>query len=154
MIQFGKENKQIDAMPFLMQATTAIENTLHLIIALPLIEDETKQASNNPNVNEILKGYPSIHPNENNRYEIVFEDTILHMIRNESYARWEDEAVSYGQYFVIYEKSRLLQNLSLFVDTDLISDMTGKAYKHYAIHSQHQIIDVITSYEPSIRKMK
>ena len=45
MIQFGKENKEINAMPFLMQATTATENRLHLIIALPLIEDETKLAS-------------------------------------------------------------------------------------------------------------
>ena len=119
-----------------------------------MIEDETKQASHNPNVNEILEGYPSINLDENNRYEIVFEDTILHMISNESYVRWDDEAVSHGQYFVIDEKSKLLQNLSLFVDTDLISDMTGKAYKHYAIHCQHQIIDVITSDEPIIRKMK
>lgn len=53
-----------------------------------------------------------------------------------------------GKYLTVFETSRLLEYLPLAVDAGLLEHTSP--WKHYAVFTQDQIIDVIASKEPVI----
>ena len=79
---------------------------------------------------------------------IVFEDYILYQIRNESFCSFAPEESRTGKYLTVFETSRLLEYLPLAVDAGLLEHTSP--WKHYAVFTQDQIIDVIASKEPVI----
>lgn len=85
---------------------------------------------------------------EPDKWEIVFEDYILYQVRNESFCSFAPEESRTGKYLAVFETSKLLEYLPLAVDARLLEHTSP--WKHYAIFTQDQIIDVIASKEPVI----
>lgn len=85
---------------------------------------------------------------EPDTWEIVFEDYILYQIRNESFCSFAPEESRTRKYLAVFETSRLLEYLPLAVDAGLLEHTSP--WKHYAVFTQDQIIDVIASKEPVI----
>lgn len=156
MIEFGVNNN-IQHLPFLIQSIEERDNNVKYIIALPNIGNKGEielesEFTNNPALVKILSECSSIYPDENNLYEIFFKDYILHMTSNESYSFGNTYDVGNGDYFIIFEKSKLLDHLPDLVETGIIKAIYKNGYKHYGICCQNHTIDVITAYEPIIRK--
>lgn len=88
-------------------------------------------------------------------YEITLEygDYILHQTVNESFCTWDKYEIRKGSTFVIFERSRLLDNLAYMVDLPLVN-LTKKKYKHYGIYCMDHIVDIIAFKEPKIKLIK
>lgn len=154
MINFGLENEEINTAPFLIKAIEEENDNLKFIVALPTegqkgtdIDDIEISA-----LKKILSESTPIYPNKNNLYKIVFENYILHQTRNESYTIWDNYEVRKGKYFIIFEKSRLLDYISQLVEIGLVEYLFPNGYKHYGIYCQNHIIDIITTKAPVIKK--
>lgn len=153
MIRFGDDAGIIDTYPFLIKAIEGLYNEISFIISLPLKgEKGIVNDTGNSCLDGILNKCVPVYPDENNSYEIIFKNYVLHMTRNESYTFWDEYEIRHGKYLILFERSRLLDNISSYVDCNLINDMCKKEYKHYGIYCQNHIIDVITTTEPIIRK--
>ena len=81
--------------------------------------------------------------------EIVFEDYILYQVRNESFCSYDPQETGTGRYLAVFEKSKLLDYLTVTVDAGLLS-LCDAPWKHYRISTQNQIIDVIAQAEPKV----
>lgn len=72
------------------------------------------------------------------------------MTRNESYTAWDDYEVRKGKYFIVFERSRLLDCMPKLVETELVEAYFPQGWKHYGIYCQNHIIDVIAAGEPRV----
>lgn len=154
MINFGLENEEIKTAPFLIKAIEEENNNLKFIVALSI---EGQKGTDIDDIGilglkEVLAESTPIYPDENNLYEIVFEHYVLHQTRNESYTVWDKYEVRKGRYFIIFEKSRLLDYVPHLVEIGLVEDLFPNGYKHYGIYCQNHIIDIITTKAPVIKK--
>lgn len=156
MIEFGNENSEPKHAPFLIKAEENEDNCIKFIISLAC-EGEKGSDTNDMDIErlgEILSKAVPIYPNKNEMYEIAFEQYILYQTRNESYCSFDGYEIKQGKYFIIFEKSGLLDVLPLITDCQILSD--GTAYpgnwKHYGIYCRNHIIDVISHNEPTIKK--
>ena len=156
MIAFGDRNEHFKHAPFLLKAVEYDENCIRLTVSLACEGEKGSDLDDMgiPALGEILRKAVPIYPDENEVYEITFEQYILYLTRNESYCSGDDDEVKRGTFFVIYEKSRLLDMLHLLTDCQILSD--GTAYpgewKHYGIVCQNHIIDIVSHHEPTVRK--
>lgn len=153
MIRFGNENENIKSAPFLIQAVEREDNDISFIVSLPLkgeigadIDDTGISA-----LNQVLSDCTPIYPDENNIYEIIFENYVLHMTRNESYTSWDNYEIRHGKYFIVFEKSRLLDSMPEFVESGLIKAICISDCKHYGIYCQNHVIDIIATNDPVIK---
>lgn len=152
---FGEENFEINSAPFLVKALEE-ENSIRFIVALP-VQSKTRTDINDtgiPVLNKILKESFSIYPDENNLYEILFEDYVFHITRNESYTYWDDYEIRNGKYFIIFDKSRLLDYLPQLVEPEIVTAYYPNRWKHYGIYCQNHIIDVIATKKPKIKNIR
>lgn len=83
-------------------------------------------------------------------YEIMFEDYIIHRTMDESFYLWDNHEIRKGYAFLIFERSRLLDDLSNIVNLPMIVDFMKKDYKHYGIYCENHTIDIISFSEPKI----
>lgn len=102
---------------------------------------------------ELLAESIPIYSDDNNLYKIVFEDYVLHQTRNESYTSWDDYEVRKGKYFIIFEKSKLLDYVSRVVEKEIIETYYPNGYKYYGIYCQNHIVDIIATREPIVEKI-
>ena len=154
MIKFGSENEDIFTMPFLIKALEEEDNILKLIVALPQKENVTEKMDiTTPNLKDILEKAVPIYANEDELYEIVFDSYLFHITRNESYTGLDTEEIIKGKYFVILEKSRILDFMPKLVECGLIEAMYPNGYVHYGVYCQNHIIDIIATDEPVIKKL-
>ena len=65
---------------------------------------------------------------------------------------WDNYEIQKGKYFIIFEKSRLLDYLPQIVEKEIVEAYNPNGWKHYGIYCQNHIVDVIASEEPKIRK--
>lgn len=157
MINFGTENKELKTLPFLIKSIEEVDNDITFIVSLPIIGEkgtgiEEIEDMEIPGLKELSIESRPIYPDENNLYEIVFEDYVLYQTRNESYTSWDDYEIRRGKYFIIFEKSRLLDYVSQLVETDIVHAYYPNGYKHYGIYCQNHIIDIIATKEPIIKR--
>lgn len=157
MIEFGNENMDIKNAPFLLNVNEDEDNNVRFTISLTCEEEihaEINDVEQN-SIYNILKNKNLIRKDEKEIYEISFERYILYQIRNESFCSWDDYELRQGKFFIIFEKSRLLDTLPLITDCQIGDD--GEAYpgkwKHYGIYCQNHIIDIISHNEPIIKKL-
>ena len=154
MITFGGQKSGKHA-PFLISLSEEPDNALKLVISLSYAGEKGSDVSELPALSEILKECRPIYPDKNQTYEILFEQYILYLNRNESYTSWDNSEIYKGKYFILFEKSQLLTILPVLTDCQILSDGTyypGK-YQHYGIYCQNHIIDVISCHEPLIKKL-
>lgn len=152
MIKFGEETDGMKSAPFLIRTIEGQNNDISFIISLPYKgEKRDVYDTGIPKLNEILADCTPIYPDENNTYEITFEDYVLHMTRNESFATWDDYEIRHGKYLIVFERSRLLDCMPALVDYELIKAVRNNGSKHYGIYCQNHLVDIITTNEPIIR---
>lgn len=155
MILFGKENDEIVTAPFLVKTIEEDENEVRFIIALPIQGEKGTDINDTgiPILNKLLVESISIYPDENNLYEILFEGYVFHMTRNESYTCCDDYEIRNGKYFIIFDKSRLLDYLPQLVEIGIVEAYYPNKWKHYGIYCQNHIIDIIATEEPKVKKL-
>lgn len=130
VIEFGNENMECGKFP------------PYVISCREIIDEQTVL-----NTLEIVVGVES-----GAEYRIVFKDYMMHLTRNESYTAWDNYEVRKGRYFVVFEKSRMLD----FLDTVIIhtDDHSWPGIgRHYGVYTCDHIIDVITAHEPEITQI-
>lgn len=153
MIIFGNKNDEICAAPFLIRTIEEPDNIIKFFVAMPVKKEKGEIIDiENPELNKILCECVPLQPEENDIYEIIFENYIFHTTRNESYTCKDDYEISQGKYFVVFDKSRLLDCLPQIVEQSIIEACFPNGWKHYGIYCQNHIIDVIAVEEPKIRK--
>ena len=154
MILFGKENDEISSAPFLVKTIEEMENEIKFVVALPIQGKKESDINDMENsaLNKILSECVPVYPDENNLYEIIFENYVFHMTRNESYTYRDDYEIRRGKYFIIFDKSRLMDYLPQIVEPEIIEAYFPKGWKHYGIYCQNHIIDVIATGNPMIKK--
>ncbi|MBR1555144.1 MAG: hypothetical protein IJ644_07115 [Oscillospiraceae bacterium] len=156
MIAFGQQDS--GQGPFLISLSEEYDNDLKIVVSLSCTGEIGENADDMgiPALGDILRKSCPIYPDENQTYEILFEQYILYQTRNESYTSWDDYEIRKGTYFIIFEKSRLLDALPVLTDCQILSDGTyyPEKWKHYGIYCQNHIIDVISCFPPEIRKLK
>lgn len=156
MIAFGQQDSGNG--PFLVSLSEEDENGLKLVVSLSCTGEIGENADDMgiPALGELLRKSRPILPDEKQTYEILFERYILYQTRNESFTSWDNYEIRNGTYFIIFEKSRLLDALPLLTDCQILSNGTPYPgiWKHYGIYCQNHIIDVISCYPPEIRKLK
>ncbi len=90
MIKFGNENNDMNSAPFLIKTIEEMDNEVKFIVALSMkgkqgcgINEEDDSA-----LGKILSECVPIYPDEDNLYEILFDNYVFHITRNESYRTW------------------------------------------------------------------
>ena len=78
---------------------------------------------------------------------------MLHLTRNESYTFWDEYEVRKGQYFIKFEKSRMLDMLDTLIIHTEDHSWPGVG-KHFGIYACDHIIDVISANDPVIEKIE
>ena len=156
MIAFGKTTHKISTAPFLIKTEEQADNGIKFIIALPVYDetDTGMEPTGNANPDNLLEKAVPIHEDHNNLYEIVFENYVLHMTRNESYTCWDDYELRQGDYFIVFDQSRLLDYLPHIVEMGIVNAYYPEGYKHYGIYCQNHIIDIVSAIEPKIKKLE
>ena len=155
MIEFGKASKNQAHAPFLIKAEETADNCIRFIVSLSCEGEIGFNDITENGLGEILHEATPIYPDENEVFEIVFEHYILHQTRNESYCSFDDYEIKQGKYFVVFERSRLLDTLPMITDCQVLSGegaYPGK-WVHYGIYCQNHIIDIVSHNKPIIKKI-
>lgn len=157
MLEFGTENTECGGnAPFVKSIEDNEDNTLKIMLSLPVVGESDSNIDDTgiEKLNELLKNCCPIYPDEGSTYEIMFRDYIMYQTRNESYCSWDDYEIRKGNIFILFERSRLLDQLQNITDCQILED--GSYYpakwKHYGIVSQNHIIDIISQQEPVITR--
>jgi len=153
-ISFGNE---YDAL-HLQQLTETPNNELIVVISfnksVKTSLDSIKHIEND-SIREVLLGASQMLPDESQTYNIYFENHLMYQSRNESYAYNSDDDISIGKGLILFEKSKLLNYVNELIHIDSAIHMHNKSeLRHYGIYTLNNIIDVVTFYEPVIRKAK
>jgi len=140
-----------DHAPFLSLLEESPDNVLHIRLHASSVAEvaaEPPEGLSAP-VAALVSRYRPIRPS-GRTIDILFEDYILYQVRNESYTIPSQGELQQGKYLVIYERSSLLEYLS--VSTGACQGDDGSFFPgpwtHYGICTQNQIIDVISHREP------
>ena len=157
MFQFGNDDAMcICGYPFILEIKDDMDNRLIITVSLPIRGDKGENISETENekIKEIMENAYSIYPNQDENYEIVFDDYIAYQVRNESFCSKDDYEIKKGNYFILFERSRYLDQIQIITDCSQFEDDSyypGK-WTHYGIYANNHIIDVISHQEPVIRK--
>lgn len=157
MIVFGSENKEAGKnSPFLISFEEGEDNEIRLVVALAS-KGKRKFDTDDidvPGLREILKDSTPLCPSDEKRYEIIFSEYIMHQTRDESFCCWDDYEIWHGNFFIIFEKSRLLDYMDNAINKAIAESYWPEGWKHYGICCQNHIIDVISPSEPQIKVIK
>ena len=154
---FGIDDKERFA-PFLISSSEKEGNGISFTIALSKCGKKGELLDDNEGGNAVsvlLRKATPIYPDECKVYEIIFEDYILHLVRNESYTSYDDYEVFTGKHFVVFEKSRLLDMLPQLTDCAAYKDGSfyPKEWTHYGLCCQDHVIDIISCSKPAVKKL-
>lgn len=156
MIEFGTDNNEANHLaPFLISAEEGEENEIKYVVALAARGEKGTGADHLgiPALEEIVKNCYPIYVSEEKIYEILFDKYIIHQTRNESLTCWDDYEEKHGNYFIIFEKSRLLDYLNIAIEKEIAKAYWPQGWKHYGIYCQNHIIDIVAPEPPTIRKL-
>ena len=154
MIEFGTDNIEAGNMaPFLLSFEEGQDNAIRLIVALA--SKGEKEADINdmgiPELGKLLKNSYPLYPSKEKIYELIFEQYLIHQTRNESLCCWDDYEISHGNFFIVFERSRLLDYMDTLIEKGLADAYWPDGWKHYGICCQNHIIDIISPHAPTIK---
>jgi hypothetical protein len=90
------------------------------------------------------------HDNESDVFKVTFDNYIAYSVINESYENLGGSQYV-GEKIRIYSKSNFLDYVK--ADTFATNEYPG-GFKHYAFISQRHIVNVVSTMEPKIEKIK
>lgn len=162
MIVFGGENKECGSnAPFLVSMKDgqgSADNELRILVAMAHVgkKGECDWDMGNEKLKQLLEKANPITMDENEMYEIVFSNYIMYQSRNESYCSMDEYEIKKGNYFVLFQQSRLLDYVGQATDCCELDDGTyyPGEWKHYGVYTQNHMIDIIADCEPVVRKRK
>lgn len=142
--------------PFLCTIREAADNVLYIEICSSEIDADkgVTEFSGDAALDEILKQCTPIEPNQNRKFELIFEDYIIYQVRNESYCSYDPSEIRVGKYLIIFEKSNLLDFLSISTNAHQFDDGYFFPYqwRHYGVYTQNHVIDIVSHAEPQVYK--
>lgn len=157
MFQFGNDDAMcICGYPFVLGIKDDEGNRLIITVSLPVRGDKGENIieTENEKIKEILKNAYPIYLSQDMLYEIIFDNYIAYQVRNESFCSKDDYEIKKGNYFILFERSRYLDEIQTITDCSWFED--GSYYPgewaHYGVYANNHIIDVISHQEPVIRK--
>ena len=152
MIEFGSENIGMEKGTFLARLEEGEDNKLTVTISLSTKGEVGENIPDNEKgvIKRILEKAKPVYPDNENTYEIYFENYVMYQVRNESFAAFDEDEVRCGNRLINFEKSKLLDYVKTVVWAD---EKYFGGYKHYGIYTENQIIDVISQVEPTIKKL-
>lgn len=157
MFQFGDDAVCTDVAPFVMEIKDNMDNGLNITVALPRLGEKGSDVDETADekIQGIMKESSPIYPDFNKAYEIYFDTYITYQVRNESFCSWDDYEVRHGKYFIVFERSRYLEQLQNITNCCQFED--GSYYpgewKHFGIYAQNHVIDVISHGNPEIKRI-
>ncbi len=146
---------QINAHKYLFLEKVIEENALSIFV----VEGKVDK-SKSENLNQILEYapsyemYPVISDESCKRYKITFKNYITYLVRNETFAVWNDEDEFVGNIIRKYSKSKFWD----FVETATSIDcakafMDINEYFHIGICCEDHIIDIATAEDWRIEQL-
>lgn len=157
MFQFGGGNGMCTCgYPFVLDINDDMDNRLIITVSLPVRGDKGENVieTGNEKIKEIIENACPIYPSQDMIYEIIFDDYIAYQVRNESFCSKDDYEIMKGKYFVVFERSRYLDQIQTITNCSQFEDGSyypGK-WVHYGVYANNHIIDVISHHEPLIKK--
>ena len=151
-----------DHAPFLCGLGEQGDNELRLVIngsKLGNVDGDAAAPHPSPShggnaaLDGILRDCRPIEPGDGPWIELVFEDYIIYQVRNESYCSYDPSEVRIGgKYLVVFEKSALLDYLSVSTDAQQWDDGGFFPYRwrHYGVRTQNQVIDIVSRADPRV----
>ena len=140
-----------DRAPFLSVLEESPDNELHIKISIAFVgEMEPARLDGlDPSVSAVVANCRPLLPSSR-VIDIRFENYIMYQVRNESYCHFEPKSARHGNFLATYEKSSLLDYLS--VATDVQQGINGDFYPapwvHYSVFTQNQVIDIVSHCKP------
>lgn len=138
--------------PFLCKLEEKYDNELYITIMGATVDDcvDLHKVDENTALDQTLT--QSIEANPEQAFGIVFEDYIMYQVRNESFCSNDLEEIHSGKFINMFEKSKLLDYLTVSTDACQLADGTfdPSKWKHYGIYTQSHIIDVVSLDDPMI----
>ncbi len=155
MIEFGKNDTTNEYGPFLLKTEEIGDNCVKFIVVLSHQGiKETHDITENAAINKLLEKCSPLYPNNDEIYEISFDNYILHQTRNESFCSWDNYEIREGKHFIEFTRSRLLDIVPQLIEYQLVNDIfSPNKPKHYGIYCLNHIIDIISCFEPKIKKL-
>lgn len=152
MIEFGSENIEMTKGTFLVKLEEGEENRLRIVVSLSTCGGMGENVPDDTNriIKKILKKAKPVYPDNENTYEIYFDNYVMYQVRNESFAAFDKEEIRKGNRIIIFEKSKLVDYMKQVIWAD--ENYLGE-YTHYGIYTENQIIDVISQIEPKVKKL-
>lgn len=153
MIVFGNNIETGQSAPFLLSFEERQDNEIRLVVALASKGEKGSDIHDMgmPELKKLLENSFPLYPSEEQIYEIVFEQYLMHQTRNESLCCWDDYEIRHGNYFIVFERSRLLDYMDNAIEKGIAEAYWPEGWKHYGVYCQNHIIDVISPYEPIIK---
>lgn len=146
------------AGPFLHSLEEHEENELRIVITGAKTR-ERAAASGDGGDDEIwgriLSQCSQIEADYSLAFEIIFEDYIICQVRNESFCSYDPGEIRSGKFLIVFEKSKLLDYLTLSTDVCRLADGSFYPAKwaHYGIYTQSRVIDVVSHREPKLLRL-
>nr|WP_320000038.1 hypothetical protein [uncultured Draconibacterium sp.] len=133
---------------FLTKIFEPEENSLEFELAMGLISEQIENLIiNAAEIGHVRRIY---HDNESEVFKVTFDNYIAYSVINESYENLGGTKYI-GEKIRIYSKSNFLDYIKL--DTFATNDYPGE-FKHYAFISQRHIVNIVSTTEPKIEKIR
>lgn len=157
-VSFAETDKILSkpkAAPFLRSLEECEDNELRITVAGAKIGDCAVGTFDGTALGRILSQCRPIESDENLAFEITFESYIIYQVRNESFCSYDPQEIRHGKFLIIFEKSKLLEYLTISTDTCRFADGSFYPAKwtHYGIYTQNHVIDVISQCEPNVLRL-
>jgi hypothetical protein len=142
-------SNEIDAERYLTSLSEPDVNVLRLVIEAAHASGPKRDVEIGEHV---IRNTVSIVADESTpAWEVVFSSYIAYGVRNESFTTSDEDETFVGKRFVTYEKSKFLE----FVRTSTFADETHPGpFVHYGIFCLDHIVDVVSTEEPEIRRLR
>lgn len=145
---------QAPCAPFMTSLSESGDNELTIRLAPSFAGDIGCGVAEelDPQLRKILSDARPLLPDKKCGYEIIFDRYIIYQIRNESFFSGSPEDKFSGQFLRIYQKSFLLDNLSIITDAQILNDggFYPAKWAHYGIVTLNHIIDIISFNNPIV----
>lgn len=165
MVGFGCDNIELGKQiaPFMMGMTDNLDHELRIIVGASVVgepvgkvvleewpESMQKNILRSEKLQEMISSMSGVWGSTDDMWEISVDGYVLLMERNESYTTWDDYQIVRGQWLMVFERSKLLDDLSHYTFAD--DSYPGKL-THYGVYCEDHLIDIVTDAMPIVRKL-
>ena len=165
MVGFGQGNKELGEQiaPFMLEMTDNLDHELRVTIASSVVGEPAgrvdldewpgsirENIERSERLQEMVAQMRDVTASTEDIWEIAIDGYVLLMERDESYTVYDEYEISRGRWLMVFERSRLMDDLAHHT---FATDRYPGPLTHYGIYCEDHLIDVVTTSTPSIRKL-